>query len=46
MCAGVCGGQKTLLEAMELEIEQVVSHLTWVLVEQQGLTEPFCQPLN
>ena len=31
MCEGTYGGQKRALEPLELELQVVVSYLTWVL---------------
>ena len=37
MQAGVCGGQERVLDPLELELQIVVNHLTWVLGTEQNL---------
>lgn len=35
MCDNACGSQKRVLDPLELELQEVVSHRLWVLGEQQ-----------
>lgn len=39
LCVGSCGGQKTASDPLELEFQEVVSHLTRVLGSEQGSLE-------